>query len=65
MSDGVENHLSNRALIEGRDVQDEKAILVMLGVVAEVDCVPDILMDREKSLPVVLAEGGGARSLPL
>jgi len=48
---GVENRLPDRLLAEGRDVPDEKAVLEMLEVVAEIDGIPQGVVDPEEPLP--------------
>jgi hypothetical protein len=49
---GVQNRFANGLLAECRNVPNEKTVLKMLKVVAEVDGIPQGVVDAEESLPI-------------
>ena len=48
---GVEDGFPNGPFVEGRDIPDEEAILKVLLCVAKINSFPELVEEREESLP--------------
>jgi hypothetical protein len=54
VSNGIEDRLSDRPLVESGDVHHEQPVLVVLAVVAQVDQLPQPVVPQEEPLPEFL-----------
>ena len=54
VADGVQDRLAHGTLVERGHVQYNEAVLEVLLVVAQVDAIPNGIVEEEKALPVIL-----------